>query len=321
MISNHLVRFLHSGQSCWNSVNKSFLGKLRKKTGYTFANCRKALELHNGDMEKAEKWLHEQAQALGWAKATKLEGRSTAQGLVGVAVNKNIATIVEVNCETDFVARNKTFQTLVDCVATACLKFAINKQTTGSALTKIGLDSERLKSLPGEDGKLLSDHTALLIGSVGENVALRRACCFQAGKGIHVAGYTHPTPQKSNKTLFGKYGALVSFKQVLPGSMEETVAKLPVEQLGRLLCQHIIGMNPSKIGVAGEDIPACNSDEEKCMIYQEYLLDPSQTVAQFLAESGVLLVDFVRFECGEQLDIGTSPEEQRNLDVAVEVVG
>lgn len=95
--------------------------------------------------------------------------------------------------------------------------------------------------LPGEDGKLLSDHTALLIGSVGENVTLRRAYCFQAGEGILVAGYTHPTPQNTNKTLFGKYGALVAFKQILPGSTEDTVTKLPVEQLGRLLCQHIIG--------------------------------------------------------------------------------
>jgi len=96
--------------------------------------------------------------------------------------------------------------------------------------------------LPGEDGKLLSDHVALLIGSVGENIALRRAYCFQASNGILVAGYTHPTPQNANKTLFGKYGALVAFRQTLPGSTEhETVAKLPVEQLGKLLCQHIIG--------------------------------------------------------------------------------
>lgn len=95
--------------------------------------------------------------------------------------------------------------------------------------------------LPAEDGKLLSDHTALLIGSVGENVSLRRAYCFQAGEGILVAGYTHPTPQNTSKTLFGKYGALVAFKQILPGNTEDTVTKLPVEQLGRLLCQHIIG--------------------------------------------------------------------------------
>jgi elongation factor Ts len=79
-------------------------------------------------------------------------------------------------------------------------------------------------------------------------------------------------------------------------------------------------MNPSKIGVTGKDMPASNSDEEKCMIYQEYLLDPTQTVAQFLADSGVSLVDFIRFECGEQLDVGTSPKEQCSLD-AVELGG
>jgi elongation factor Ts len=107
---------------------------------------------------------------------------------------------------------------------------------------QIGLNSEQLKLLPGEDGKLLSDHTALLIGSVGENVTLRRAYCFQANEGLLVAGYTHPAPQNTNQTLFGKYGALVAFKQTLPGSsQQETVAKLPLEQLGRLLCQHIIG--------------------------------------------------------------------------------
>lgn len=82
-----------------------------------------------------------------------------------------------------------------------------------------------------------------------------------------------------------------------------------------------VGMNPSKIGVAGEDVPSCNSDEEKCMIYQEYLLDPSQTVAQFLADSGVSLVDFARFECGEELEIGTSTEQQCSPDMAVEVGG
>jgi elongation factor Ts len=74
-------------------------------------------------------------------------------------------------------------------------------------------------------------------------------------------------------------------------------------------------MNPSKIGVAGEDVPASDSDEEKCMIYQEYLLDPSQTVAQFLADSSISLVDFTRFECGEEV------EQQCSLDMAVEVGG
>ncbi|PSN56750.1 hypothetical protein C0J52_00077 [Blattella germanica] len=266
---------------------------------------------------KAEKWLQEQAQNLGWSKAMKLEGRPTAQGLVGVAIDKNVATIIEVNCETDFVSRNKTFQSMVDSVANVCLKFASSKAAaTGQPLAKLGMDSERLRSLLGEDGKPLSDHVALLIGSIGENVMLRRAFCFRACEGITVAGYTHPAPQHSgSKTLHGKYGALVAFKR------QDTTSKEPSDRLGRLLCQHIIGMNPSKIGVEGKDAPAENADEEKCMIHQEYLLDPSQTVAQFMADAGISLVDFTRFECGEELDIGTSPEQQRNLDVSIEVGG
>lgn len=88
-------------------------------------------------LSQAEKWLQEQAQALGWSKATKLQGRPTAQGLIGVSVNKNIAAIVEVNCETDFVARNKTFQTLVDSVTSASLQFAVRNQNAGSSLVKV----------------------------------------------------------------------------------------------------------------------------------------------------------------------------------------
>ena len=80
-------------------------------------------------------------------------------------------------------------------------------------------------------------------------------------------------------------------------------------------------MNPLKIGEEGKDIPVKNSDDEKCMIFQEYLLDPSQTVAQFLSDAGVSVVDFARFECGEELDIETTPEQQRDLDITVEVGG
>lgn len=74
------VRFLHITRIL-GSADKSALATLRKKTGYTFANCKKALELHNGDVAKAENWLKEQAQAMGWSKATKLEGRATKQGI------------------------------------------------------------------------------------------------------------------------------------------------------------------------------------------------------------------------------------------------
>lgn len=73
---------------------------------------------------QAEVWLREQAQALGWSKATKLEGRQTSQGLIGVAVNKSHGVLVEVNCETDFVARNQEFRKIVETATKVCLNFS-----------------------------------------------------------------------------------------------------------------------------------------------------------------------------------------------------
>lgn len=86
---------------------------------------------------KAEIWLKEQAKTLGWSKATKLEGRQTTQGLVGVLTNQQTAVLIEVNCETDFVAKNVTFQDLVSEVANTCLQFTEKQSATNGPLTKV----------------------------------------------------------------------------------------------------------------------------------------------------------------------------------------
>lgn len=86
---------------------------------------------------KAEKWLKDQAQAMGWSKATKLEGRQTKQGLVAVAIEQNHGALLEINCETDFVARNKTFQDMVENAVKACLQFTINQVQQKSPLLKV----------------------------------------------------------------------------------------------------------------------------------------------------------------------------------------
>ncbi|KAJ8952264.1 hypothetical protein NQ318_007431, partial [Aromia moschata] len=114
---------------------KSLLATLRKKTGYTFANCKKALEMHDNNLNEAEAWLKEQAQALGWSKATKLEGRQTAR------------STHEVNCETDFVARNKEFQKIVEETTNTCLEYVKSHQKSQDVITKICLDTEQLKKL------------------------------------------------------------------------------------------------------------------------------------------------------------------------------
>ncbi|XP_015277691.1 PREDICTED: elongation factor Ts, mitochondrial-like, partial [Gekko japonicus] len=88
-----LSRFLHTGLPVLAA--KELLVKLRKKTGYSFVNCKKALEKFNGDLKEAEAWLHEQAQKEGWSKASKLEGRKTKEGLIGLLKEGNSAVMVE----------------------------------------------------------------------------------------------------------------------------------------------------------------------------------------------------------------------------------
>lgn len=237
---------------------------------------------------------------MGWAKATKLEGRSTQQGLIGVLVQKNIGALIEVNCETDFVARNKNFQEFVEKTSRACVNHLKN-MPANDVLSKIEFQGESLKNLVLEDGKMLVDQLALLIGTVGENASLRRATCFKASDSIKLTGFTHPSPadltNSENEVQIGKYGSIVAFKS------ENEVS----DNIKKNLCQQIVGMNPSKIGDKEKDEPSVEKDDEKCLIHQEYLLDPSITVGTLLENNNIEIVDFQRFECGENL--GDEKEE------------
>ncbi|KAJ6646891.1 Elongation factor Ts, mitochondrial [Pseudolycoriella hygida] len=299
------IRFIHSTPSIY-SAEKSSLAILRKKTGYTFANCKKALELHQNDLPKAEQWLKEQAQALGWSKATKLEGRITQQGLVGVIVQRNIGAMVEVNCETDFVARNKMFQQFVESVSVACLHHFRNIPVNNT-LTKLNLEAENLKSIEGLEGKSLGDELALLIGNVGENATLRRAICFKSSDPIVLFGVSHPTNfSASTNVHLGKYGSIVAAK--CTGDLDDN------STLPKNICQHIIGMKPDKVGSLDVDKPNEDKDEERCLIHQEFILEPGKTAGEIFAENSLEVVDFCRFECGENIATG---DEKLNVVEAV----
>ncbi|KAK2587841.1 hypothetical protein KPH14_003938 [Odynerus spinipes] len=290
MISSRIVRFVHTSSLLWQSSNKSLLAKLRKKTGYTFANCKKALEENSNDLEKAEVWLKEQAQQHGWAQAAKLQGRTTTQGLIAVIVENNHGALVEINCETDFVARNKKFHGFAETVLSATLQHAMTLNGNDE-VEKSLLHTESLKTLPAKDGKSLLDHSALTIGSIGENVTLRRALCMRVQGDAMLFGGTHPAPMNPIPMSFGRYGALIAVK----GNEDKKI-------LGTQLCQHIIGMNPIKVGDATKDQPSMDTDNETCLIYQEFLLDPSLLVQQVLLDSQVDVLDFARFEMGEELN-------------------
>lgn len=301
MLLNRLTRHLVASNPAlgglrWYAATaeKSALATLRKKTGYTFANCKKALELNNNDLIKAEQWLKEQAQAMGWSKATKLEGRNTTQGLVGVLVRNNIGAMVEVNCETDFVARNQSFQKFVQTASAACLRYVAQLEAD-SHLTKHGLNSEALKQIPLEDGKSLGDHLALMIGTVGENASLNRAICYRAPEDVQLTGYVHPAPVESVPSdipQYGKYGSILAFRNTSADANGEVAKKV---------CQHVVGMKPVRIGDKTRDEPVKDKDDETCLIYQEYLADPNYTVGEVLEASHLEVLDFQRFECGEKV--------------------
>jgi len=277
------------------ATEKSPLAALRKKTGYSFVNCKKALELNNNDVLKAEKWLQDQAQALGWAKATKLEGRVTKQGLIGVLLKKNIGAMVEVNCETDFVARNEQFQKFVELASRACLNY-VNELPDNEFLTRTEFQEESLKNLTTNNGKKLLDEMALMIGSVGENATLRRAICFKVPDAIQLAGMAYPTPSNSlaaeDQVQLGGYGTIIGVK-----SSNEIS-----EELKRNLCLQVVGLNPLKIGNEEKDKPADDKDDETCLIYQEYLFDPTVNVGTLLKNNEIKIVDYQRFKCGEELN-------------------
>lgn len=248
---------------------------------------------------QAEKWLRDQAQELGWAKATKLEGRITAQGLIGVVINKNAAAMVEVNCETDFVARNDTFKDLVRSASEACLKY-VQDLPESDLLSRTEFQAESLKNLIAPSGKKLSDELALTIGSLGENASFKRAVCFKVPESVQLTGLAYPTPENTladsdNSVHFGMHGAILGLK---------SPQELP-QELKKNICLQIVGMKATKIGNKELDKPNADKDEEQCLIYQEFIFDPTCSVGDVLEQNQIDIVDYQRFQCGEE----ATPEE------------
>lgn len=166
------------------------------------------------------------------------------------------------------------------------------------------LDSEQLGNLHIDGGKKLSEILALFIGSVGENAVLRRAECWKANSNdVKITAYTHPAPPTASDYTTGKYGALLAYKQ-----------SSDADDIGKQICQHIVGCAPQKIGDKENDKPTQNSDDEICLIYQEYLLDPSYTVEEVLEKNNIEIIDYIRFSCGEAVEENMPGVEKQPLD-------
>jgi len=287
-------------------ITAAMVKDLREKTGVGMMDCKAALAATNGNLEEAVDWL----RAKGLAKAAKKSTRVAAEGLVGLCISGNTGALVEVNSETDFVARNDKFQAMVGEIA----KLAINAHGSTEAL--------KTMHYPGSS-HAVAEYVAEMVGSIGENMTVRRTAALTVKQGA-IGSYIH------NQIVpgMGKIGVLVALEGT--GKAEELSA------FGRLLAMHIAATNP--VALTLEAIPADVLAREKaileeknagkpanvmekivasglktyakenCLMEQAYVHDGAKTVAQAVAEVGakaggsVALTGYVRMQLGEGIE-------------------
>jgi elongation factor Ts len=297
-------------------ITASLVKELRDKTGAGMMDSKAALVETKGDIEAAVDWLRKK----GLAKAAKKAGRIAAEGLIGAAVETNKGALVEVNSETDFVARNEQFQGLVKLIAQAALHN--------------GADVEKLKSVKVV-GSTVQEAIASAISTIGENMNLRRADMLSVGEGV-IANYMHSSVTDG----LGKIGVLVAL---------ESKGKADVlAEIGRKIAMHIAAANPQAVEASGIDKATIERErnvladkarasgkpdnvvekivesglktyyKEVSLIDQAFVHDPAKSVAQALKEvegqagAPIKISGFLRYALGE----GVEKQEQ---DFAAEV--
>ena len=289
-------------------ITAALVKDLRDKTGAGILDCKKALTESGGEIEPAVDWLRKK----GLAAAAKRSGRVAAEGLVGVASAPQSAAMVEVNAETDFVARNIQFQAFVEAVA----KLALT----------VGDDIEAIKAAQYPDSTVtVADHLTQLVATIGENITIRRVRRLSVDSGV-VATYVHAALRPG----LGKIGVLVAVQ----GSDELEV----LETLGRQMGMHIAASRPMALDIAGVDPAALEREkailaeqaqqsgrpaniiekmvegrirkfyEDVVLLEQVWVHDGESRVKAVLAKAGLTLVGFERFELGEGIDKPQGPD-------------
>ena len=285
-------------------ITAALVKDLREKTGAGMMDCKRALTEADGNLEDAIDWLRKK----GLSAAAKKSGRVAAEGLVGVASAPQKAAIVEVNAETDFVARNESFQAFVETVA----KLALT----------VGDDIETLKAAqyPGT-GRTVAEEIAHLVATVGENMILRRARVLTVPHGV-VATYVHSALRPG----LGKIGCLVAIEA--PSEIDG------LEILGRQIGMHIAAARPDALDMDAVDPAALEREravladqarasgkpeaiiekmvdgrvrkyyEEVVLLEQVWVHDGESRVRAVVAKAGAKLTGFARFQLGEGVERG-----------------
>jgi len=291
--------------------------QLRDKTGAGMMDCKKALTETSGDFEGAVDWLRKK----GLAAAAKKAGRTAAEGLIGLALDGPRGAVVEVNSETDFVARNEQFQDFV--------------RTAAERALNAGGDVEALSQAATQGGATVGEDLARLVGTIGENLILRRTAALSVDQGV-VAGYVH---NQAGPGL-GKIGVLVALQ-----SAGDAAA---LADLGKKLAMHVAAAAPAAVDKDGVDPSLLDREREiladqarasgkpeeiiakmvegrlrkyyddVCLLEQTYVIDGETKVAKILEQAAkdldgeVKVMGMVRFLLGEGV-------ERSESDFAAEV--
>ena len=294
------------------NITAAMVKDLREKTGAGMMDCKKALTENNGDMEAAVDWLRKK----GLAKAAKKAGRTAAAGLVSVESSGRTAAIVEVNSETDFVARNEQFQAFV-------------RETAKLALMGAGtLEALEATHFPGSQ-TTIKDRLQELIATNGENMTLRRVAKLTVTQGL-IATYVHNAVSEG----LGKIGVLVALESA--GDVDQ------LSLLGRQIAMHVAATNPAALDASGIDAAVVEREsailreknagkpdhvmqkivesglksyyKEVTLLDQPFVHDPSKSVGQILKEAAgkvgapVALKAFARFALGEGIEKDDGPD-------------
>ncbi|MEY4256746.1 MAG: hypothetical protein RLZZ141_1973 [Pseudomonadota bacterium] len=298
-------------------VTAALVKDLREKSGAGMMDCKKALVENDGDVELAIDWL----RTKGLSKAAKKADRIAAEGLVAMAVSGNAGAMIELNAETDFVARNVLFQGAAKSIAQAALT--------------VGSDVEALNAAKTAEGEVVTDMLANLIATIGENMVLRRAARFEVSKGA-VASYVH----NATAPDLGRIGVLVA--------VESEGDEAALRELGRKIAMHVAATQPLSLSTDDLDPEAVEREraifteqalesgkpagvvekmvegrirkffEEVVLLKQAFVMNPDLTVEQLVAETAktlgtpVVIKGFARLALGEGI-------EKKTEDFAAEV--
>jgi elongation factor Ts len=283
-------------------ITAALVKELREKTGAGMMDCKRALTETHGVLEDAVDWLRKK----GLAAAAKKSGRVAAEGLVGIASAPAKAAMVEVNAETDFVARNETFQGFVGAVAKVALHVGEDLAAIATA------------PFPGT-GRTVAEELTQLVATIGENMTIRRARVLSVPQGA-VASYMHTAVAPG----LGKIGVLVAIE----GSSELAV----LETLGRQVGMHVAAARPEALDISAVDPAALEREkavlseqarasgkpeaiiermvegrikkyyEETVLLEQVWVHDGESRVAAVLQKAGAKLHGFARFQLGEGVE-------------------